>query len=154
MPTDRRRFLAGAGTTLVAGLAGCASASALPFLGSEKEWKLRAMRADPDSTDHVCELDAGFVDAHPNLATVLDRADRTPRGEWCDGMLLTVETGNQLGRDLSTHCGDEFRGLYVYEGTHYFVSLLDRFPQNEQGHANGDGHHDGNDSHDGHDHSH
>lgn len=147
MDRTRRRLLAGVGTAAAAGISGLAGCAGV--LGSGKEWKLRAMRADPDSTDHVCELSAAFVDAHPTLAKLLSRADETPQREWTDDVLLTAEQGNQLGADLREHCGDSFRGLYLYEGTYYFVSLIDRYPENDKGHANG-----GGDGHDGHNHSH
>lgn len=141
----RRTFLAMGATGLAGALAGCSNA-----LGSSGEWRLRAMRADPDATDHTCTLDQPFVDAHPNLESVLSAATDSPRGEWGDPIYLDAATGNELGADLSAYCEGGFRGLYFYDDDAFFVSLTDMHLGNGKGHDaphGGSGHsHGGNET--------
>lgn len=128
----RRRYLAAAAT----GLAGC-NGLGLGLFGPSGEWKLRAMPADPDASEHTCTLKEPFVSAHPHLETVLSRARDGERGSWSEPVYLDAKTGNELGADLADYCEGGFRGVYFYGDGAYFVSLVDRHPGNGKGHDGG-----------------
>ncbi|GGL28921.1 hypothetical protein GCM10009037_10800 [Halarchaeum grantii] len=131
----RRQYLGAGAAGLASALAGCSGLSGM--LGPSGEWKLRAMPADPEATEHTCELGESFVANHPDLETVLSRAADGERGTWSEPVYLGAEAGNELGADLAEHCGDGFRGVYFYGDGSYFVSLADRNPGNGKGHDSG-----------------
>lgn len=146
---SRRRLLAAVGGGTAIATAGC-----MDVLGNDPEMRLRATPAEGTETDVRCTLDDAFVDAHPKLRTVLDRATDKASGSWAT-LGLSGDVGTQLGDDLNSHCNEQTRGLYRYHGQWYFVSLSFTDPElhekYEHGHSHGDGHHthggDGNHTH-------
>ncbi|GGL48172.1 hypothetical protein [Halocalculus aciditolerans] len=135
----RRTFLAAGAVSAAGALAGCSS-----VLGPSGEWRLRAMRTDPDATERRCALESSFVEGYPKLETVLSRAADHQRGEWADPTYLSASAGNELGAALAEYCGESFRSVYMYEGEAFFVSLTDVNPENDRGHGAGHDHGGGN----------
>lgn len=139
MDRTRRGLLgavAGAGAGATAGCLGSAL-DAVPYLGREP-LLLRAMRADPEATDATCDLPRSVVEAHPELADILEAAGNTPRGEWAKTD-VSKDTGAAIVSALTEACGKDAGGLLRYRGEWYFVSVSFRNAEDAAEH-HGHGH--------------